>query len=94
MRKREPYVRGMMSNRGGLDRRWNPHVDPLAVARAVSGDRPRVMHKVDRDAAIDALDKKGWSARAIAIHIRVTARTVTRRRAARRIEETTSAQGV
>ncbi|OKI47209.1 helix-turn-helix domain-containing protein [Micromonospora sp. CB01531] len=77
--RRRPYIRGRMSNRGS---RRGP-VDPMAVDRAVGGDRALRLTVDERQAAIDVLDAQGLSANAIAIRLGISARTVHRRRSAR-----------
>lgn len=80
------YVRGLMANLRG-PRQTVTDPDPIAVERlvsGVSGDRPLVLAKVERDAAIDLLDSRRWSSRDIAQRLGFTQRTVVRRRHHRR----------
>lgn len=75
------YIPGRVSNRRGA----YAGLDPVAVDRAVGGDRDVPLSRPERRAAIDRLDASGLSAAEIARRLGVTTRTVTRRRAARRM---------
>ena len=85
-RRKRPYrdVPGRAHNRRGPNRLTVTEPDDAAVERLLSGDRSLVVAKVDRDAALDAVDRGGLSAREVAIRLGVTARTVKRRRAERK----------
>lgn len=80
------YVRGRLSNCRGPRRRTVAEPDPLAVDLLASGYRDLVVAAVERDAAIDALDRTGLPSREVAVRLGITQRTVVRRRAARRAE--------
>jgi hypothetical protein len=87
-RPQRTYVRSQL----GTQARRGPHrttvtePDEIAVERFVGGDRSLVLAKVERDAAIDRLDRHGMSAREVAIRLGLTQRTVQRRRTERRQE--------
>lgn len=84
----------------GLDQTPEPAPEPTpepATARPVrpvrddvvqdlaAGRRPTMrIDRAELDAAIDILDRRGWSAREVAERLGTTARTVQRRRVARR----------
>lgn len=79
------YVRGRAENRLCLKRTQAPEADWVAVERALAGDRSIALTKVERDEAIDRLDRQGLSAREVAVRLGITTRTVNRRRAERRV---------
>lgn len=81
------YVRGRLTNRRGAHRSTVTEPDWVAVERRLAGDLSLVLSKVERDEAIDRLDRLGLSAREIAVRLGTTVRTVQRRRAARRQSE-------
>ena len=85
--RRQSDPRGRYANRYGHQGRTSPPPDPVAVERAAAGDRPVVLSKAERDAAIDLLDRLGLPAREVAARLGMTIRTVQRRRAARRQEQ-------
>lgn len=85
--QRNYYVRGRSANLRGPHRCTVTEPDVIAVERFVGGDRSLTLAKVERDAAIDRLDRYGYSATQIALRLGVTQRTVTRRRAERRRSE-------
>lgn len=59
-------------------------IDPVVVERAVNGDRGLRLTTRELWAAIDHLDRRGFSAAAISARLGITARTVHRQRARRR----------
>jgi hypothetical protein len=71
--------------RSGPSLKTEPDPDPIEVERIVGGDPPRRAAQASLNAAIDALDQRGLSARDIALRIGVSTRTVTRRRTARKV---------
>lgn len=87
------YVSGRRGNNRGPTRRTVVEPDEIAVERFVGGDRSLTLAKVERDAAIDRLDRYGLSAREVAIRLGLTQRTVTRRRAERRQEREVCTRG-
>jgi hypothetical protein len=60
----------------------NAQPDEVAVLRVITGER-MPLTTADRNAAIDTLDARGWSAARIARQIGCAQRTVVRRRTAR-----------
>ncbi|MEU7590703.1 hypothetical protein AB0A95_30980 [Micromonospora sp. NPDC049230] len=75
-----PYIRGRNSNKAG----GRSGLDPIAVERAVAGDRTLRLTTVERRAAIDRLDSFGYTAAEVAVRLGITCRTVQRQRARRR----------
>jgi hypothetical protein len=67
--------------------RQPPFVDPVAVLRVVGGDRVE-LNRSERRAAVALLTRRGLTAAAIAERVGVSARSVTRHRAAIRQEHT------
>lgn len=59
-------------------------IDPIAVDRAVQGDRSVRLSRVECRAAVEQLEHRGWSAKQIGRHLGTTSRTVQRQRARRR----------
>lgn len=80
------YLRGRISNRAG----GRTGLDPVAVERAVGGDRALRLTAVERRAAIDQLDALGLTATEVAIRLGTTVRTVQRQRQRRRSSPTTA----
>lgn len=59
----------------------DPHADPVAVARAVMGDRTVYLTVLELGLAIAELGRRGYSAKVTATRLGVSDRTVTRHRA-------------
>ncbi|MBM0203241.1 hypothetical protein JNW90_09055 [Micromonospora sp. STR1s_5] len=76
----KPYIRGRVSNMAGA----RTGLDPIAVERAVGGDRALRLTAAERRAAIDQLDALGLTATEVAVRLGTTVRTVQRQRARRR----------
>lgn len=81
-KQRRRYVPGRQHNKRG-PRTTVTEPDWAAVERALTGDRSIVLAKVERDEAIDRVDRNGASARQVAVRLGLSARTVQRRRADR-----------
>lgn len=78
------HVRGNRDNWLGARPATVPQPDPIAVYRWLDGDRTIRLAVVDRWAAIDQLDRFGYSAAYVARRVGVSQRTVVRRRTQRR----------
>lgn len=78
------YVTGTRGNNRGAQRTSVTEPDEIAVERFTAGDHGLVLATVDRDAAIDYLDARGFSAAQIAARLGMCNKTIHRRRAARR----------
>ena len=82
---RPEYIPGRVHNLYGPRRCTVDDPDEVAVERAAGGDRALVLAAIERDLAIDTLDRVGLSAAQVARRLGVTVRTVQRRRRARQL---------
>lgn len=72
------------ANKRGPRRKTVTEPDWAVVERVLAGDRSLTLAVVERDEAIDRLDRQGLSAANVALRLGITRRTVNRRRAKRR----------
>lgn len=75
-----------LQRNSGRSRGWRngTDVDPVAVLRAMLGDRQVPLNTAERAEAIERLTTRNWTANQIADQLGVSQRTVIRHRAARR----------
>ena len=79
VRSREKFRRPIGHRTGPRSRDQYP--DPVAIDRALAGDRSVYLTVLELGIAIAALTARGFSARAVGVRLGVSDRTVTRHRA-------------